>query len=191
MGVRASKGRILIDIDDTLINLCEVWVDELNKKYHLNVTMDDIKCWDMSIPFSALTSDQIYRPLINSKIWKKVTPIDNSQYYLKKLIDDGYDVILVTSTDYRNINYKYKYVIKKFYPFINLKNVVICHRKNVLNADILIDDYIMNLLGGNYKGILFSSYHNRNIHEDKYGVVRSFGWEDTYNKINSFFNSKG
>lgn len=191
MAVRVSKGRILVDIDDTLINLCEVWVNELNRKYHLNVTTDDIKCWDMSVPFSSLTQKQIYKPLIEAKVWKKVKPISDSQYYLKKLVDDGYDVILVTSTDYRNIHYKYKYVINKFYSFINPKNIVICHRKNILNADILVDDYIMNLLGGTYKGILFNSYHNKNIHEDKYGVTRSFGWEDTYNKINAFFNIKG
>ena len=55
------------------------------------------------------------------------------------------------------------------------------NNKDMLEADIRIDDSISNLKGKAEKKILFTAYHNKNITDDKLekeGVIRANSWRE-------------
>lgn len=174
---------ILIDIDDVLENLCETWVNWLNKRYDTDVKYNEITEWDMSKFFPNLTKGQVYAPLHNPKIWYRVKPKPGAVEYVKKLIDEGYNVYLCTTTDYRNVRPKFEGVIQKHFPYINWNQVIIASRKQMINADILIDDGVHNLENGNYTKILFTASHNVNYDAEGNGMYRANNWEEVYNLI--------
>ena len=60
-----SNITVLIDIDDTIENLCEEWCNYLNRKYGTMVTYKDVTKWDMRKSFPNLTKEQVFEPLHN------------------------------------------------------------------------------------------------------------------------------
>lgn len=105
--------------------------------------------------------------------------------YVKKLIDEGYDVYLCTTTDYRNVRPKFENVIQKHFPYINWNQVIIASRKQMINADVLVDDGVHNLENGNYIKILVSAPHNASYDAKGNGMYRVDNWEEIYELIHS------
>ena len=93
-----KKLTILVDMDDTIENLCETWVEFLNETHGTTVHKDDIHDWDMSKAFPTIEKQQVYDPLFNENMWKRVTPLPGAVEYLKRLIDDGHKVVIVTAS---------------------------------------------------------------------------------------------
>lgn len=184
MGIcKSKKLTILIDMDDTIEDLLECWVNELNRVYGTNVKYDEVFAWDMSKVFPTLTKTEIYAPLHNSNFWSKIHPLPGSVEYVKRLIDDGHNVYIVTTSHYTDIKNKIENVLAKHFPFISWKNVIITSRKQLINGDILIDDGVHNLEGGKYIKFLMDAPHNRSYDAEKNGMLRVYDWKEIYKII--------
>lgn len=184
MGIcKSKKLTILIDMDDTIEDLLECWVNELNRVYGTNVKYDEVFAWDMSKVFPTLTKTEIYAPLHNSNFWRKIQPLPGSVEYVKRLIDDGHNVYIVTTSHYTDIKNKIENVLAKHFPFISWKNVIITSRKQLINGDILIDDGVHNLEGGKYIKFLMDAPHNRSYDAEKNGMLRVYDWKEIYKII--------
>ena len=85
-----KKLTILVDMDDVLENLVECWVNELNKKCGSSLREEDITDWRIAKFFPQLTKDDLFSPLNTTEFWEKISPMQNAQDVLKKLIDDGH-----------------------------------------------------------------------------------------------------
>ena len=177
---------ILIDIDDTIIDLLSAWCKWLNNKYNLCIKPEEVTDWDITKFFPTLNKEQVFEPLHIDNFWETVKPKDNAAKYVKQLIDDGFNVYFCTTTDYRNIKPKYEYIILKYFPFISWKQVIVANRKQMVKADFLIDDGVHNHYNGDYVKILMSAPHNRNYDEITNGMYRVENWETIYKYIKSF-----
>ena len=96
-----DKLTILIDMDDTMVDLMSAWIQRLNKQYGLSIKNSDICVWDLMQIFTTLTKEQIYAPLHDASLWDELKPIEGSAKYIKKLMDDGHEVYIVTSAHYK------------------------------------------------------------------------------------------
>lgn len=169
---------ILVDLDNVLINTGQAWVDTLNNRYGTTVKYDDVSEWDMSKFFPTLTRDEVYEPLSTGEVWSSASPIPGAQDALAKLINDGHDVYVVTSSSLNTIGKKWTDILQTFFPMIRHNNVIVSHRKQMIDADILIDDAPFNLKGGRYFSILFDAPHNRS--ETDSGLTRAANWDEAY-----------
>lgn len=174
---------ILVDMDDTIENLLEAWCDAINAKHGTSYKAKNAKEWDITKFFKSLTEEQIFEPLIDKNFWSTVKPKEDAIKYLKKLKNNGYDIYVVTATDYRNLEPKISDHLNKYFPFIDAKHIITCHNKALLRGRFLIDDYIENLLGGVFEPILYTTHHNKEIDENKYGIKRVNNWKECYNYI--------
>lgn len=181
------KKVILIDIDDTLWDLLTPWIDCLNKAHNLDINVCDCQGWDMEGLFPTLTKEQIYEPLHGDSFWNGVKPINGAQEYVKRLLDEGYDIRICTATSYRGCKGKIEHFLSLF-PFIDPHNIIMCYDKQLINGFILVDDYVGNLRGGNYHKILFSAYHNHN--EDSTGMIRVNNWKECYEQITKLYEEE-
>lgn len=174
---------ILIDIDDTISNLCESWCEWLNSMYGTNVRAEDITEWDISSFFPSLTKEEVFEPLHTDSFWETVKPKEDAVTYVKKLFYEGYDVYFCTSTDYRNVRIKYETIVARYFPYINWKKVIVAYDKQMIKADFLVDDGVHNLIGGDYTKILMTAPHNRSYDTRSEGMFRADNWEEVYNII--------
>ncbi len=176
---------ILVDMDETISGLLDAWTGCLKGRYGIGVCRDDIKDWDMQKAYPELSKEQIYAPLLEESLWESVEPLPGAAHYIKKLMDEGHDIVIVTASHYDSIRMKMRNVLLRHFPFVPYENVIITSRKQMVMGDVLVDDYPGNLIGGSYRGILFDAPHNRKFEEEKYGIIRAKSWDDVYSILKS------
>lgn len=174
---------ILVDLDNVLINTGEAWVAEINRRHGTSVDYEDVTKWEIEYLFPSLTHDEVYAPLTDGSAWDYVTPVDGAQEYVQKLIDDGHKLYIATSSSLNTIGKKWREVIKKYFPMIPHNNIIVAHNKQMIDADILIDDAPFNIVGGRYYGILFDAPHNRKYSIHNNFMERAKNWCEVYKII--------
>ena len=145
------KVIVLIDLDDTMTHLCRAWCRWLNAIHGTNVSENDITGWKISDYFPTLTEDQVFRPLHTDSFWREVEPMVDAPKYIKKLMDEGFEVHICTASSFDTIKSKFEHVLGRYFPFISWNQVIVTKNKQLVNGDILIDDGVHNLEGGRYK----------------------------------------
>lgn len=175
---------ILVDVDDVLDDLTNAWVNAVNVKYGMNVKPDDIKSWDIETYFDGLSRNQVFSPLHKEYFWDDLKPIEGAQEYLKRLIDDGHTVVLVTSSHPNTVKFKYDFLVK-YFPYIAFRDIIFTSRKQMVKGDVLIDDAPHNLEGGEYAKILMKAPHNSLYDAEANGMQRADNWEQIYSIIDT------
>ena len=171
---------VLVDLDNVLINTGEAWVGVLNERHGTNMEYSDITDWEIAKFFPELTCDEVFAPLSDGSVWSRVSPVPGARDAIEKLIADGDDVYVVTSSSLNTIGKKWKDVLQKFFPMIRHSHVIVSERKQMIMGDVLIDDAPFNLEGGNYYGILVDAPHNINYDCDGISIVRAQNWDCIY-----------
>ncbi len=169
---------ILVDMDDTIEALLDAWLDKINKKYGRSVSRDDIVSWDTTSAFPGLTKDEVYGILLDNEFWKDVKPIPGAAEALEHFISEGHSVYIVTATHYSSLRGKMEYLLFKYFPFIPWDNVIITSRKQMIKGDVLIDDGVHNLIGGDFKKILVDAPYNRDFDAEANGMIRVYNWTE-------------
>lgn len=172
---------ILVDMDNVLENLTEVWIAHLNKRYNKDVKFQNLKDQDMQIVYPDLSQEQIFEMLNDVNLWKDVKPLPDAVKYLQQLVIDGHKVVIVTSGYFESVALKIRTVLFKFFPFLDWKDIVVAYQKNLVHGDIIIDDDIHNLKTHpcRYR-LLFDAPWNHNWDNLSNNVIRVQNWEDIY-----------
>lgn len=178
-----NKFTVLVDCDDVMNNLVETWCWWLNMVHGTAVSAKEITQWDVRGYFPSLTEKEIYEPLQLGSFWYYVKPKEGAVEYLKKMLDDGFDIYVCTASNYETIKDKYEDVIRRYFPFISWNRIIIAKNKQMIRGDVLIDDGVHNLENGSYDKILMSTPHNINYDAEANGMIRASSWEDAYNAV--------
>lgn len=177
------KLTILVDLDDTIENLCEAWVAYLNTRHQTDANSSNITDWDISKAFPTLTKEQVYAPLFEDAFWECVKPMEGASEALQRLIADGHTVLIVTASHYQTLATKMERVLFRYFPFLTWDDVIITTHKQLIKGDVLIDDGIHNLEGGNYSKILMTAQHNKKYDAEANGMLRAETWAEVYSTI--------
>lgn len=156
-----EKLTILVDMDDTIENLLVHWIGWLNETHGTSVDAEEIRSWNIQEAFPSLTTEQVYEPLLRDEFWLRVTPKPDAQDYLQTLADDGHEIYITTSSNYKTIPVKMEQVLFKYFPWLDWDHVIIASRKQMIRGDVMVDDGPHNLEGGRYYKILMDAPHNR------------------------------
>lgn len=167
---------VLIDADDVLWNLLKEWVFQLNYHHDTNVEWDKVDEWDICPFFPRLSKEEVFAPLNTKELWEKVRPIDLAVGSVKTLFDT-YNCYICTSSKPYSFYLKYEYAMKRLFPFVPYDRVICAKNKQLVKADVRIDDALHNLCGTDF-GILFTAPHNSSIRDDELppNVVRANNW---------------
>lgn len=182
---------ILVDLDETVWDLLDVWTKKLRDRFDVEVYPENVTEWDMSRIYPTLTAEQIYAPLTEEDTWKTVKPFDDAIIYLQILKEEGNAIFFLTTSRPKTLSMKIELLLKKYFPFISEDNVISASRKQMVWGDVLIDDNPRNLIGGMYRGILFTSPHNRDFPESLYGLKRANNWSEVYDLCHKISNERG
>lgn len=137
---------ILVDADGVLENLPVEFPALLNEKYGTDVQFEQMREWGFAKSFPKLTYEQIFSAELEETLYDRIRPIGGAPEYLKKLIDDGNTVYVVTSTPYEAVSLKMKKVMERFFPFLTWKNFIIASRKQMIKGDVLIEELAGNVI---------------------------------------------
>lgn len=169
---------ILIDMDDTIEQLLRAWLRGVNERYGRSVRYEDVTSWDVSKPFPGLTREQVYAIPDEPGFWGTVEPIEGAAEAIRGFMDAGHEVYIVTATPYISVAEKMDDLLFRWFPFITWDQVIITKRKQLIRGDVLIDDGVHNLEGGDYFKILMTAPHNRDYDAESNGMIRVDSWKE-------------
>ncbi len=174
---------ILVDMDDTIECLLKAWVGLLNERYGRSVSTEDVTQWDVTKAYPGLTKEQVYGVLNEAGFWGRVDPMPGAAEALRRFIAEGHEVYIVTATAYESVPEKMRDLLFRWFPFIGWDNVIIAARKQMIRADVLIDDAVHNLEGGQYARILVDAPYNRAYDAAAGGMTRVYSWKEIEREI--------
>ena len=180
---------ILVDMDDTIEQLLKAWIDGVNRKFGRSASVDDVKSWNVAAVYPGLSWEDVYSVPLDPGFWGTVEPIPGAAEGLKKLMEDGHDVIIVTATYYESVPEKMSDLLFKYFPFLSWDQVIITSRKQLIRGDVLIDDGIHNLEGGEYAKILVTAPHNKDYDAEASGMIRVNNWDEILEAVENLEKS--
>lgn len=175
---------IMCDIDCVLNNLIEQTLHIYNSRSGKNIRQSDITSYNFFDCLDENDADEITQLFKEKELWDSLTPINNSEWGLQTLINQGHKVYLATATDPINFQWKIDW-LQKHFPFISSDSVIRIVDKSLLRTDILIDDCLDNLICNICERICLDYPWNRNDSKDyAYDIYRAKNWIDIINIIN-------
>ena len=138
---------LLLDMDCILVNMLPPWLARYNERTDENVTVDMIK--DYNVGLICKNEKVLYEILDEPDFFYNMEEMPGATKYLKKLIDDGYDVVIATQPPRiaeLAVRDKRRWIQKRI-PDFDLKNMIFCHRKSMIMADLIFDDKDEHLIG--------------------------------------------
>lgn len=177
--------KILIDIDEVICDTTFLYY--INEFLGTNYKLDDFTTYYLDEVIPEEQREDFYNFYLSHDVYEKAELIDGACEGLKEL-NSNYDVYLYSSCVMFNkeresgklFGNKYDFVMNKL-PFIKPENIIFTNTKNMVVADVQIDDRLKNLMGPVNTKILFTAYHNRDISKeelDKNNVTRIDNWQD-------------
>lgn len=182
-----KKGLIVTDLDDVIIELLPEWIHRLNMKYHTNVSVEDVKDWDMQKAFPNVPKDKIYEPLFSPEIYKYMKPVKDVVKYLNILHDEGFAIKIATASHYNCLPFKLEEALFPLFDWLTYKDIMIVYDKGLIKCDYLIDDYHKNFEGSDACKILLDKPYNK---ESTLHNHRCYSWKDIYEVIRKEENAK-
>lgn len=174
-----SQARLLIDLDGTTVDMMKKWLDQYNKDYNDNLTVNDIKDWDTHKWVKKECGKKIYHYLSRPGFFRDLEPYPHAIDVLGRLSKD-FDVVIVTASP--RIGHSDKTLwVRNNLPFIPRRNIIFAHRKDLVRGDLLFDDSPDNLDA--FPGITVALRHEYNKHVNSHLVGSWLEFEDFVLKL--------
>ncbi len=131
----------------------------VNEKYGTNLQESDITQWEVG---GTEYGDKLQEFFQDPEFYKHQIPYDGSQEFVRKL-SRKMEIFIVTAVPANVISTRIAQ-IKKYFPQIEIENIIPASRKDVINVDFALDDRSHNILTSNAKyPVLFRRPWNQNI----------------------------
>jgi 5'(3')-deoxyribonucleotidase len=166
-----DKMTILFDLDGVLADIHTPWLEAYNKDFNDNLKPEDIVDWDIKQFVKDEAKTTIMKYINKEGFYTNVKPIPVFVEEAQTRISLGDNVGICTSCNNNPVMIAEKLKwIKKHLPFIDRNNIMFVNNKGLANADILIDDRVLNLerfLKSNPKSraVLVKAPHNRDYRD--------------------------
>ena len=186
--LNCNKKKIIIDFDDTIYD--SVFIYKINEFLGTDYKIEDFKGYLLDDIVPKRKKKDFYKFLVNTDLYKDDLLIDGAKEVIKKL-NKVYDVYICSGCVIFNCKeesapiFKYKYdCLLRNFPFLDPFKFIFTQSKNLVDAEIIIDDNPNYLEKQRETKILFDSYHNRELTDDylaKNKIIRAKSWKEIEN----------
>jgi 5'(3')-deoxyribonucleotidase len=169
-----------LDFDGTINCMLDTWLEWLNRKHSMHISVEDIKEWELAKYYPTLTKTELFEPLNTPEFWDEVKFQKDAVEVIEKLIQDGHEIYIITSSHYITLPYKLKRCLFKHLPFLHKENIIITYNKSLIKCGILLDDAAHNLADFPGIKVVFDAPYNR---ETDVADFRVDSWKEFYELV--------
>lgn len=182
--------RIFLDMDETLVNLVDPWLDYLNSLACTEYTRDNTTNYSVEGSFQGkLSTDVIFKPFNTPGFWKGLPPFQGAVEFVQRLVDNDFDVYIATIPARGEVcAYEKEQWVQEHLPFLGRERLIMAHHKHVLRGDAILDDKPSNIVAFKGLPLLFDKPWNQDselkkehYHEGMFIRVHSF--EEAFNRL--------
>ena len=178
----SERLTILIDWDDVINDLMPKALELLNSENGTSYTLESFPEYNFSNYLPEEDSAKLHALFLTERLWDSLRPTPDSQETLKRMMNDGNEVLLITATHWRNVAFKMIW-LAKYFPFIQWEQVIVTSKKNKVQGDWLIEDNPENLKKHPYGRVCIDKPWNRSLNDDVYDVIRVKNLSQAYDAI--------
>lgn len=163
-----------IDLDNTIWNLGETVVNQINKKYNLNIDYNDCpynldEVFDKYPQITDNINDLYYDAIAHVQIYQhSFAAIE----YLKK--EYGAIIYFCTSSTPKELYVK-DIMLRYLFDWYDGTQLISCHHKHLLKLDVMVDD-LWTHFGNNKLHLLYSQPYNKDIQTGDPVMHRCENW---------------
>lgn len=164
--------RIAVDMDGVLSDTLEQFIAWEERESGIKKTVEEV----MGIPeLEAFPNSK--KHLHTKDFFRTALVIQDSQDILARL-NEKYEVFIVSAATEFPLSLTEKQAwLNEHFPFITWQQMVFCGSKEIVKADIMIDDYFKNLdFFKGHTSILFTQPHNAHADNGRHRRVHS--WQE-------------
>lgn len=178
---------IMIDIDGILNTLDTTVLEVYNEDSGDNLRPEDVTEYHIEKFVLPDYHDNFHKYFLDKRVWQRIKVVDGCQNAIRKLWNDGYNILFVTKTECENLVKKRNWLARTF-PFIGANNIrkmlYSAPVKQYIRADIAIDDGLFNLTGDRtYFSICLDKPYNKADDKSIPRFVRAYDWTEIYTYI--------
>lgn len=156
---------IMVDIDGILNTLDTTVLEIYNEDSGDNLRPEDITEYHIEKFVKPEYRESFKNYFLDKRVWQRVEVVKYACEVLNKLWNEGYNLIFVTKTECENMVKKRNWLNRNF-PFMGADNIrkrlYSAPKKQLIRADIAIDDGLFNLIGDRtYYSICFDKPYNQ------------------------------
>lgn len=188
--INIKKQKLFVDVDSTIIDTISGFCSHYNKYYSwipgfTVANPSKVERWDLTCECTLLDSDDANLLFRHRALWDHMKFMPNA-YEVLDILQDRYEIILVTIGHNENIAYKSLWLNKNL-PFVEnsifISNAGIKMDKSIvdMSGGIFIDDHESNLLSSNAdRKILFGKRYTWN---ENWKGEHANTWDDILNRL--------
>jgi 5'-nucleotidase len=159
---RRSRLRIAIDMDEVMADSLSRHLQLYNDEFGTALCKQDLHGRPLHLAVPDAHRKRIDEIALSDGFFWDLDVMPGCQEVVRKLTK-RYDVFIVTAAmEFPNSFLPKHAWLQEHFPFLDIRNVVYCGDKSIVDADIMIDDRIRNLEQFEGMKILFSAPHNLN-----------------------------
>lgn len=147
MNIKNNHFKISCDVDEVLLPCVPLAIELANEEFGFKepITMSEVTQWGAS----GKRTDVLLKYYNNPGFYKKQKPLPGAKEFIKTLTQIA-EVFLVTSVQPEVMSTRAETLLREF-PQVPLDNIVISSRKDIVNADIMLDDNPNHILQSSAK----------------------------------------
>lgn len=170
-----KKKIVAIDLDGVIWDMLPAWIELYNDVFNDNLTIDQIQTYDIERYTKCDKASLLYL-LERDDFWEKITIPNKTVRALEDLQNnEKVELLIVTNTSHRTALHKFQRLFQLL-PTLKESQIITTSRKDLIKADILIDDWEDNLkeMAKSKQGvpILITHTYNKTFPNTQYGILR-------------------
>jgi len=184
-----NNRTVLIDMDDTLCCLTEVWLSKLNERFRTTIKIGDLTSWNTGrnkvFSLAGITSKQVFEILEEPGIFRGLKPVPGALTALKTIVSNGWDPYIVTSLPLvehspgSTVQEKMEWISEHLTGIVPARNIVFTYQKWLVNGQVLIDDAPHNIASFPRHIIVYDQPWNRQISQSSpFPAMRATYWSE-------------
>jgi 5'(3')-deoxyribonucleotidase len=136
---------IIVDLDETIVNLLDPWLFLYNQQYNDFLTVNQLQTYNIHQYVKPECGKKIYDLLSTPGLFLHAAPFPGAISTLQHLTTLGHNIIIVTMVDdsidgSKNIERDKRSWCKEYLWFLPDKNIIVTEDKYTIDGDVFIDD---------------------------------------------------
>lgn len=162
-----NKLTIAFDMDSTLCNIIDPWLEDYNKEFNDNLKPVDILEFNVKKFIKPEAKSKIFKYLTTKGFYKRVKPISDWVEEARYAYELGHNIVICTAAMNNTVMMQDKLEwLEEHMSFIPERNIMFVSNKGLLRADWLYDDKLENITdflkdNPNSQGYLIKTPANR------------------------------
>jgi 5'(3')-deoxyribonucleotidase len=141
-----NKLTIAFDMDSTLCNIIDPWLEDYNKEFNDNLIPEDILAFDIKKFIKPEARHKIFSYLTTKGFYKRVKPITDVVKIAYELYKQGHNIAICTAAMNNTVMMQDKLEwLEEHMSFVPERNIMFVSNKGLLRSDWLYDDKLENI----------------------------------------------